>query len=75
MTSNHVLWLLLNLKCINMENKILLDEKYIQMKYVLVQAWLALMSSSNDFRMTFAFELWVSEDDFWRASHPQSSLN
>ena len=62
----------LNLKCINMENKILLDEKYIQMKYVLVQAWLALMSSSNDFQITFAFELWVSEDNFWRASHPHS---
>ena len=36
------------------------------------QAWLALGSSSNDFQMTFAFELWVSEDNFWRASHPHS---
>ena len=23
------------------------------------QAWLALVSSSNDFQMTFAFELWL----------------
>ena len=36
------------------------------------QAWLALVLSSNDFQMSFAFELWVSEDNFWRASHPLS---
>ena len=26
------------------------------------QAWLALVLSSKDFHMTFAFELWVSEE-------------
>ena len=34
------------------------------------QAWLALVSSSNNFQMTLAFELWVSEDSFWRAPNP-----
>ena len=38
----------------------------------LKQAWLALVSSSNDFQMTFAFEFWVTEDNFWRAPHPHS---
>ena len=35
------------------------------------QAWLELVLSSNDFQMTFAFELWVSEDNFWRVSPPR----
>ena len=45
--------------------RLILNSKYRQ-------AWLSLVSSSNDFQMTFAFELWVSEDNFWRASHPHS---
>ena len=36
------------------------------------QAWLALVLSSKDFHMTFAFELWLSEDHFWTVSHPHS---
>ena len=45
--------------------RLILNSKYRQ-------AWLASVSSSNDFQMTFAFELWVSEDNLWRAPHPHS---
>ena len=36
-----------------------------KVKNIVEQAWLALGSSSNDFQMTFAFEKWVVEDNFF----------